>query len=124
MEYLFVSGLQLFGIAFHVGQKILDLDKQNPTKSIGEITALFFENEWSSLLVSGLILFFHLFVHMIINYHNMAIISTEFSFPYTTTKVPLYVLSYCLAFVFGYAGQRLAYKYLGKAETYLSNKAD
>ena len=35
-----------------------------------------------------------------------------------------YLMDYALALILGYAGQRLAYKYLGTAEKVLSEKAE
>lgn len=122
MEYFIILFLQLLGISFHVVQKVNYLDKQHPEKSIKEIYGLFFENEWSSLSVSALVLFADLFFHFIIDSYFPAVREMELNFIGVT--LPYLAISFLLAITFGYAGQRLAYKYLGKAEQYLSDKAN
>lgn len=124
MDYIFIFGLQLFGILFHVGQTIIKLDQDYKEKSIREIFNLFFDNEWASLGVSAIIMTFDLFVHSIIDYYDMPITGSSFTIPGTQITVGYLAISFMLALVFGYGGQRLAYKYLGKASDYLSKKAD
>lgn len=124
MEYLFILIAQIIGIGFHVGQKIIQLDKAHPEKSIKEVRGLFFENEWSSLFVSIVIIVTHLFVHGMIDYYIPERLSTSLEIPFTNFSVPFSLAGILLAIVLGYAGQRIAYKYLGKAEKYLSKKAE
>lgn len=124
MEYFFILVAQLLGIGFHVGQKIIQLDKANPEKSIKEVRSLFFENEWSSLFVSGLIVLAHLFIHGMVQFYMPEEGDSLIDIPFTTVKVPFGLAGVLLAIVLGYAGQRIAYKYLGKAEEYLSKKAE
>lgn len=124
MEYIIIFTLQLLGIAFHVVQKVNTLDKQYPEKSIKEIYSLFFENEWSSLSVSALVLFADLFFHFIIDQYFPAVREMAITVPVINLTMPYLAVSFIVAFVLGYGGQRLAYKYLGKAEQYLSDKAN
>lgn len=124
MEYIIIFTLQLLGIAFHVVQKVNTLDKQYPEKSIKEIYSLFFENEWSSLSVSALVLFADLFFHFIIDSYFPAVREMSITVPLINLTMPYLAVSFIVAFVLGYGGQRLAYKYLGKAEQYLSDKAN
>ena len=124
MEYIIIFTIQLLGIAFHVVQKVNTLDKQYPEKSIKEIYSLFFENEWSSLSVSALVLFADLFFHFIIDSYFPAVREMSITVPLINLTVPYLAVSFIVAFVLGYGGQRLAYKYLGKAEQYLSDKAN
>ena len=124
MEYIIIFTLQLLGIAFHVVQKVNTLDKQYPEKSIKEIYSLFFENEWSSLSVSALVLFADLFFHFIIDSYFPAVREMSITVPLINLNMPYLAVSFIVAFVLGYGGQRLAYKYLGKAEQYLSDKAN
>ena len=124
MEYIIIFTLQLLGIAFHVVQKVNTLDKQYPEKSIKEIYSLFFENEWSSLSVSALVLFADLFFHFIIDSYFPAVREMAITVPVINLTMPYLAVSFIVAFVLGYGGQRLAYKYLGKAEQYLSDKAN
>lgn len=124
MEYIIIFTIQLLGIAFHVVQKVNTLDKQYPEKSIKEIYSLFFENEWSSLSVSALVLFADLFFHFIIDQYFPAVREMAITVPVINLTMPYLAVSFIVAFVLGYGGQRLAYKYLGKAEQYLSDKAN
>jgi len=124
MDYLFIFGFQLFGVAFHVGQVILNLDKEHTDKPMRGIIALFFSNEWASMSVSAVIILFHLFVEAFFDYYGFGFVKDSFTFPFTSVQVPFIFVSGVVALVFGYGGQRLAYKYLGKAEQYLSSKAD
>ena len=123
-EYFFILIAQVIGILFHIGQKIISLDKQYPEKNFTEIRNLFFENEWSSLFVSGVIILAHLFLHGVIAFYLPGAEENVIEIPFTNILVPWGLAGVLIAIVFGYAGQRLAYKYLGKAEQYLSDKAD
>ncbi len=124
MDYVFIFGFQIFGVAFHIGQVILNLDRVHEEKPMKDIIALFFDNEWASLSVSTVIIFFHLFVEAFFDYYDFGFAKESFTFPFTSVQVPFIFVSAAVALVFGYGGQRLAYKYLGKAEQYLSSKAD
>jgi hypothetical protein len=123
MEYVMILILQLIGIGFHVAQKVNALDKQHPEKTIKEIYGLFFENEWSSLSISALVLVADLMFHFIVGFYFPQLKERSFHIPYLEVTLPFLATSFMAAFVLGYAGQRLAYKYLGKAEQYLSDKA-
>lgn len=122
LEYLFILFAQVIGILFHIGQKIIALDKQYPEKSLLEIRKLFFDNEWASLFVSGVIILAHLFIHGVISFYLPGAEENVIEIPLTNIVVPWGLAGVLLAIVFGYAGQRLAYKYLGKAEQYLTDK--
>ena len=89
-----------------------------------EIVALFFSNEWASLSVSVVILLFHLFVESFIDYYGFGFIDDTFIIPGTMIEVPFIFISGLIGLVFGYSGQRIAYKYLGKAEQYLTKKVE
>jgi hypothetical protein len=124
MEYVFIFMAQIFGIGFHVVQKIIALDKQYPEKTMKEIKSLFFENEWSSLMASILVLFTHLFAHGAIDYYMPGRGEVIVPIPFINVNVPFGLLGVGLALILGYGGQRIAYKYLGKYEQYLSDKAN
>jgi hypothetical protein len=95
-------------------QKVMHLRKKFPDFGLKEIFTLFFKEEWDSLIVSFLVLCtYQLFLFII----EMA----EVVMPAWWDK---YLLDYVLAVVMGYAGQRLAYKYLGTAEKVLTEKAE
>jgi len=114
MVYLLIIVLQLIGIGLHVMQKITAMDDANPDKARNEIISLFFRKDWDSLAVSMLVLAFNLVAHYIIVVYAPTIAAIQY--------FELY--SFALAFVLGYAGQRLIYKYLGKAEKILDEKSE
>ncbi len=124
MEYVFIFGLQIFGIFFNVGQTIVVLDKKNPDKSIREIFNAFFETQWSSMFVSAGILLFHLFTHSIIHYYDMPIRHKSFLLPLFNTEISYLGLSFIIALLFGYGGQELAFRYLNKGKDFLTKKAE
>lgn len=123
-EYLFLIFFQILGIGFHVAQKIFTLDKESPEKSMKEIRDLFFENEWSSLLISGLVLLFDFSFHVVVHIWYPSFRENNITVPFLDITLPYVITSFIIALVLGYAGQRLAYKYLGKAEQYLSKKVE
>ena len=124
LEYVFILMAQILGILFHVGQKIITLDKENPDKSIREIRNLFFENEWASLFVSAVIIVAHVFIHAVIAFYLPGTEENVIEIPLINVFVPWGLAGVLLAIILGYSGQRLAYKYLGKVESILSKKAD
>lgn len=124
LEYLFILTAQVIGILMHIGQKIISLDKQFPDKTAKEIRSLFFDNEWASLFVSGIIVLAHLFIHAVIAFYIPGSDSNVIAIPFTNVLVPWGLAGVLLAIVIGYSGQKIAYKYLGKAEQYLIDKAD
>lgn len=113
MDYFLTTILFLLGVAFHVMGKVKDLKVKFPDLHRSMIWKTFFEQEWDSLVVSGLVL-----------------IATEmalFISVYNEVKLPAWVDMwgmYVISVVAGYAGQRIAYVYLGTAEDFLRKKAD
>jgi hypothetical protein len=114
MEYLIILALQLCGIGLHVMQKVSVFDKQYPEKSIKEIMTVFWNEDWNTLAVSAIVLFLNLIAHYIVNTYAPQV-----------NNFDNYILyAFGAALVFGYAGQRLVYKYLGSAENFLNKKVD
>jgi hypothetical protein len=122
LEFFLIFVLEILGILFHVSQKVIQLDKANPEKKIPEIYSLFFDNEWASLIVSLLVLVTNIVAHIITVVYFPGYSDVSVTVPYIDLTVPAVVGFYLLALVCGYAGQRIAYNYLGKAETYLNTK--
>ena len=115
MEYFLIFSLQLIGIGFHVAQKVKALDAKYPEKSIREIFNTFLDQDWVTLFISALIIVLDLMVHFILDTYT----------PDIRKGVNYYVLyAFGIALFLGYAGQRLIYKYLGKAEEILDKQAD
>lgn len=114
MEYLIIFALQFIGIGLHAAQKMLELDKKFPDDSLRDVADTFFKEDRITLIISGLVLAFNLLAHYILDAYT--------SVP---ASVPYYILwAFGIAFVLGYGGQRIVYKYLGKAESVLIKKAD
>lgn len=124
MEYLFILGLQIFGILFHVGKKIYDLDKKYPEMTVWQILSQFFELEWSSLGISLIIIMADLFIHSIIDYYDMPIEKSNFVIPIVNWTVSYLAANFIIAFFLGLFGQSVAYRYFGKIEEYALSKAD
>ena len=114
MEYFIIIILQFLGIGFHVMQKISEIGNLHKEKRRPEILDAFMREDWDTLIMSGLVLILNLVVHYILE---------EYAYEITEIK-NYYLYTFALAFILGYAGQRLVYKYLGSAETFLNNKAD
>jgi uncharacterized membrane protein len=113
MEYLLIIALQVIGIALHIMQKIGELDDKHPDKPLSEIRVIFWREDYNTVIVSGLVLFLNLIVHFIIaSYSTLPTIDHYHLYAFGT------------AFVLGYAGQRLIYRYLGTAEKYLGKKVE
>lgn len=124
MEYFFIFLFQTLGIAASVGQTIHKLDKEVPEKSAREIFGLFLENEWSSLLISGIILITDLSFHLLLNTYFPQWHSAMIHVPILDIELPFVVASILASFIIGYAGQWLFYKWLNKGKEYLIKKAE
>lgn len=111
-EYLLIIALELAGISLHVLQKVLELDKKSPDDSLSEVFGLFWKSDRITVFISFVVLFLNVIGHYIIEeYGPEAITNHEY---YDLT-------SFAVALILGYAGQRLIYKWLGKAEAKLEN---
>lgn len=122
VELFFVIAFQTAGIGFHVVQKVRELDREHPDKKIKEIYSLFFENEWSSLSISALILATDFLTHVAIIIFYPSLRGMDFKLPFIDFEVPYIAASFILAIVMGYGGQRIMYKLLGRSEKYLSKE--
>jgi len=114
MEYLLIFILQLIGVGFHVMQKIILLGDKHPDKNRSQVFSAFLYEDWDTLVVSSLVVATHLIAHYIVeNYTDLSLTSEK------------YILwSFGIALILGYAGQRLAYKFLGSAENFLDKKVN
>lgn len=113
MEYLIVVILQLLGIGFHVMQKIISLGDKNPKLTSSDVFSAFLFEDWDTLMVSALVLALNIVAHYIIENYTSLCDTKNF-----------HIYAFGIAFVLGYAGQRIVYKYLGSAESFLNKKAD
>lgn len=112
MNYLITSALLILGILYHVFVSVGNLKKKFPAFSFKDIWVTFLKEEWDSLFRSALgVCVFELAV-FVVQHYNVGLTQTHWFFVYA------------FALVWGYAGQRLAYKYLNTAEKVLEQKAD
>lgn len=113
MDYFLTTVLMIIGIALHVMSKISALRKRFPELSPKTVLDTFFKEEWDSLIVSGLVLV----LAEIILYTT---VSNGVKF---APWFDMYGM-YGMAVLWGYAGQRLAYKFLSTGESVLEKKAE
>lgn len=112
MEYIILFMASVFGVAFHVAFKLIDLGNKFPSITRKEIGITFLKEEWDSLCLSGVIALFMLFIHYVI--HNYAQDIVQFKW---------FELTYIgVSIIMGYQGQRLLYKWLGSAADFLDKK--
>lgn len=112
MEYLLIIALQLLGIGFNVLQVLIRLDTKYVDDTFKDVWIAFWKEDKFTLILSGLILLTDLTAHFILTYYNNQLIKWEY----------FTVVSLGTAFILGYAGQRLVYKWLGSAEKFLDKK--
>lgn len=112
MEYVLIIVLQLIGIGFHIMQKIISLGDKHPDKNRSQIISGFLYEDWDTLVVSGLVLTLNVITHYITENYLKSAREWEY----------YHVASFAVALIMGYAGQRLAYKWLGSAEEFLNKK--
>lgn len=113
MDYIFTTLLIVMGVLFHVMQCVRKLRVKFPRLGFRSIWVTFISEEWDSLIVS----FFCWIIYQLLLW-VMLYNGTEFA-PWFD-----HYGMYVLAIVWGYAGQRLAYKVLGTAEQILQKKVD
>ena len=113
MDYLFCFIIWFFGVAFHIMLKIQGLRAQFPNLAFKMIWTTFFNQEWDSLIVSGLIISVYELALFICSYNGVV-------YPSWFDMWGMYVL----AIVLGYGGQSIAYKYLNTAVDELEKRAD
>lgn len=113
MDYILTIVLLIIGIAYHVMQTISKLRNKFPDLKPNTIWSTFFLQEWDSLIVSFL---------------GVAVFEVAlFVIKYNAIPLPSWLDNwgiYAFAAVWGYAGQRLAYKFLNTGEVVLEKKSD
>jgi hypothetical protein len=114
MEYFLIFILQLIGIGLSVGQKVYELDKKFADDTFSEVLATFWKSDRMTVWISLIILCLNIVAHYIIEHDSQL--------PSSIPNYPLYAFG--IAFILGYAGQRIIYKWLGTAEKTLTEKGD
>lgn len=113
MNYILIAIIFALGVGYHIMQKVISYKKQFPALKRREIFATFFREEWDSLIVSGLVLSTMELAMFIIDKTNKTL-------PVWITNWGMWVLP----LIMGYAGQRIAYKWLGTASEVLERKVE
>jgi hypothetical protein len=112
LEYFLIISLQGVGILLSILHKCKEIDDLNDGDTFRDVWRMFWLRDRITVLISIVVTFLHLLIHVILDVYS--------DIPKT---VPHYNLwDFGLALVMGYGGQRLIYKYLGKAELFLGKK--
>ena len=113
MEYLIIIVLELLGIGFAVMETVSKLNDEYKETWL-QILGRYIQQDWDTLIRSFLVLLLNLIAHYIVeNYTDLFLNDTYYQ-----------LIGFALALILGYAGQRLIYKYFGKAEKFLEKKVD
>lgn len=117
LDYIFLFLWALLGVGFHVMQKIANIRTKYMAEPPKIVFKVFFSEDWNTLIVSilSIIAAFSIFQVMLREFaENKATLAILFVIKW---KYPAFI-------VIGYAGQRLAYKGLGTAESVLSKRIE
>ncbi len=116
MEYLIIFALQILGIGFHAGQKVLELDKLTPDDSLTDVFKLFWKSDKITVLISVLLIlpFAELGYFILVGYGPDLIVNYEY----------FDLIAFAASLILGYAGQRLVYGALGKAVDFAEKKVN
>lgn len=105
LEIIFLSVLYILGVGYHVMQKVGKIKGKYPQLTPENIFKIFFDEEWNTLIVSGLGLLSMQLLWYIAHYENI-----QLSKWLTSGGV------YLVFLISGYCLQRLIYKILGSFE--------
>lgn len=129
LEFFLIVTLQLIGIGFGILQKVLELDKKSPNDTLGEVFAMYWAADKITVFISGLIVLLDLVIHLIITVYAPSVRDVIVSIPLNQLvtflpdiKIPYLVISFVVAFLLGFFGQKLFYKILGKLEKKVEEK--
>lgn len=114
LEFFLITAFYLLGQCFDVMAKVSTLRKSNKTANFKQIWRAFFQEEWHTLIVSGLGLFLIQLSWIVIHVQKISV----------PDWLHHYGGIYGVSLIVGYAGQRLIYKYLSKGEDAVSGRID
>lgn len=113
MDYFFTTALNLIGIIYMIMVSIKKLRAKYPELHPKTVLGTFFVEEWDSMILSIVGLCLYELVLFIVRTNE--------------TVLPVWVETwgiYAIAFLWGYANQRLAYTILNTSEAVLQKKID
>jgi hypothetical protein len=114
-DYILIIILELIGIGFHTGQKVLELDKKSPDDSLSDVFGFFWKSDRITILISGLVLALNLVGHYIME---------EYAPKHITEWEYYDLVSFVIALLLGYFGQRKIYQVFGKAEAFIDKRIE
>jgi hypothetical protein len=114
MEYALIFILQVLGIGFHVGQKVLEIDKLAAHDSLSDVFKLFWDTDKFTVLISCFLILplNEVIYYILIQYGPDSIVKYDY----------FDLIFFGFSLVLGYAGQRLVYGALGKAVDFAEKK--
>lgn len=116
MDYVFIFLLQFIGCALHVIPKVKAIDARCNNDSPSEVWRIFFNEDWITLFGSLVILLLDIVLHAAVDVYDLPIGKMTWTIPGTEIVVTYIGASLLMALFLGYAGQRVIYSILGKAE--------
>ena len=115
MDYALIAFFQLCGIAFQVVPKLMELDKLAVDDSFGDVCKIYWKHDKFTLIYSLFIIVFDEGVHF----------SVETYAPKFAESFEYYhIMSFGIATILGWGGQRILDKVFGKAEAFINKKIE
>lgn len=119
----FVFFSQLFGIFFHVGQKVLEIDARTPDDTLSQVISVFLKENIISLILSGGILLLDLFAHIVLSVYT-EIPSKDVVVPVVDWSLPFPLVAVGVSLLIGYTGQRGLYWFLERVRVAAKKKIE
>ena len=120
MEYLIIIILEFCGVAFSMGTKIAELNKNTTEEdTISHILHTYVRRDFVTIFLSGIVIIMNIVFHYVMELFGTGLATRVFG-DLNTYKV----FSFALAFFLGWGGQAFFYKLLGKTEQYLHKRVD
>ncbi len=110
MDYALIFVFQIIGIGIQTIPKLFELDK----KSVDDSFRLYWKHDKFLIILSGLIIVFDEVVHFVAENYAQDFVSS--------LGEKYHLISFAVALMLGYAGQRILDKVLGRAEQVINDK--
>lgn len=123
MLYVFVFFFQLIGVGFHVGQRVIEIDKRIEGDTWKDVINVFVKENLISLFISALVLLSDIMIHLALSTYT-DIPSKPITVPVLEWNLPFAIVAILWSWLMGYAGQRIIYSILGKAEHIVIKKVE
>ena len=123
MDYALIIILQVFGILCHVGQTVIMLDKLAPDDSTRDVMKMFWKQDKFTVMFSVVIIGLNLTFHFIAENYIINDKLDNHGLPGFIPYQYFHLFVFLLALVFGYGGQGIIFKVLGKSVDFVEKKA-